>query len=275
MAIKKYRPTTPSRRFMTGYDFSNITESKPHKPLCEWIKNSGGRNNHGRITARHRGGGHRKLYRIIDFKRRKDGIPATVQTIEYDPNRTCRIALVSYADGEKRYILAHEGIQVGDVIENGVSAEIMPGNCLPLKSIPLGSTIHHIEMKPGKGAQIARSAGTSAQLAAKEGKYAIISMPSGEMRKILLECRAVLGAVGNHDHMNVTIGKAGRNRWLGWRPYVRGSAMNPCDHPHGGGEGKASRGRTPVSLWGQPAQGRKTRKKKKHSSKLIISRRKK
>lgn len=275
MTIKKYKPTTPSRRSMTGYDFSDITTSKPHKPLCEWIKTSGGRNHHGHVTMRHRGGGHRKLYRIIDFKRRKDGIPGKVSTIEYDPNRTCRIALISYADGEKRYILAHEGIKVGDIIENGPSSDIMPGNCMPLRSIPLGSTISHIELKPGKGAQVARSAGTSAQLAGKEGKYALVNMPSGEMRKILLDCRAVIGSVGNHDHMNITIGKAGRNRWKGWRPYVRGSAMNPCDHPHGGGEAKCSRGRTPVSLWGKPAQGMKTRKKKNLSNRLIVSRRKK
>ncbi len=275
MSIKKFQPTTPSRRFMTGLSFEDITTDSPHKPLCEWLKNNAGRNHHGRITQRHRGGGSRRLYRIIDFKRNKDGIPGTVATVEYDPNRTCRIALVHYRDGEKRYILAHEGIKVGDVIDSGPQADILPGNCLPLRNIPLGSTVHNIEMKPGKGAQIARSAGTSAQLVGKEGKYAQISMPSGEMRMILIDCRATIGKIGNSDHMNVTIGKAGRNRWKGWRPYVRGSAMNPCDHPHGGGEARASRGRTPVSLWGKPAQGYKTRKKKNQSSKYIISRRKK
>ena len=275
MSIKSYQPTTPSRRFMTGLGFEDVTTDTPHKPLCEWIKTSGGRNHHGHVTHRHRGGGARRLYRVIDFKRDKDGVPGTVATIEYDPNRTCRIALVNYRDGEKRYILAHEGIKVGDVIESGPHADILPGNCLPLKNIPLGSTIHNIEMKPGKGAQIARSAGASAQLVGKEGKYAQINMPSGEMRMILIECRATIGKIGNSDHMNVTMGKAGRNRWKGQRPYVRGSAMNPCDHPHGGGEARASRGRTPVSLWGKPAQGYKTRKKKNQSSKYIISRCKK
>ena len=275
MSIKSYNPTTPSRRFMTVLSFEDITTDKPHKPLCEWLKTTAGRNHHGHVTQRHRGGGSRRIYRIIDFKRDKDGIPGTVATIEYDPNRTCRIALVNYRDGEKRYVLAHEGIKVGDVIESGPNADIMPGNTLPLKNIPLGSTIHNIEMKPGKGAQIARSAGASAQLVGKEGKYAQINMPSGEMRMILIDCRATLGKVGNSDHMNVTLGKAGRKRWMGIRPFVRGSAMNPCDHPHGGGEARASRGRTPVSLWGKPAQGFKTRKKKNQSSKYIISRCKK
>lgn len=275
MSIKSYQPTTPSRRFMTGLSFDDVTAARPHKPLCEWLKTSAGRNHHGRISQRHRGGGARRMYRIIDFRRNKDGIPGTVATIEYDPNRTCRIALINYRDGEKRYILAHEGIKVGDVIENGPNADILAGNSLPLRNIPLGSTVHSIEMKPGKGAQIARSAGTSAQLVAKEGKYAQINMPSGEMRMILIDCRATIGKIGNSDHMNVTSGKAGRTRWLGRRPYVRGSAMNPCDHPHGGGEARASRGRTPVSLWGKPAQGYKTRKKKNQSSKYIISRCKK
>ena len=275
MSLKVYKPITPSRRFMTGFDFSDITADKPYKPLCEWLKTTGGRNHHGHVSFRHRGGGHRTLYRIIDFKRNKDGIPGKVASIEYDPNRTCRIALVNYKDGEKRYIIAHEGIKVGDIIESGVHADILPGNCLPLRNIPLGSTIHHVEFKPGKGAQIARSAGVSAQLVGKEGKYAQINMPSGEMRMVLLDCRAVIGRVGNADHMNVTIGKAGRTRWKGIRPFVRGSAMNPCDHPHGGGEAKTSRGRTPVSLWGKPAQGYKTRKKKNQTNRLIISRRKK
>ncbi|MBU1106927.1 MAG: 50S ribosomal protein L2 [Candidatus Riflebacteria bacterium] len=275
MSIKSYKPTTPSRRFMTAYSVDDITTDKPHKPLCEWLKTTAGRNHHGHVTLRHRGGGARRIYRIIDFKRDKDGVPGTVATIEYDPNRTCRIALVNYRDGEKRYILAHEGIKVGDVIESGVNADILPGNTLPLKNIPLGSTIHSIEMKPGKGAQIARSAGACAQLVGKEGKYAQINMPSGEMRMILIDCRATLGKIGNSDHMNVTLGKAGRKRWMGIRPFVRGSAMNPCDHPHGGGEARSSRGRTPVSLWGTPAQGYKTRKKKNQSSKYIISRCKK
>lgn len=275
MTIKHYKPTTASRRFMTGYDFSNITTDKPHKPLCQWIKNNAGRNHHGRLTMRHRGGGSKRLYRIVDFRRNKDGIPGTVTTIEYDPNRSARIALISYKDGDKRYIIAHDGIQVGDVIENGSKADILSGNCLPLKDIPLGSTVHHLEMKPGKGAQIARSAGTSVQLVGREGKYAQVIMPSGEMRLILSDCRAVLGRVGNIEHMNVTIGKAGRSRWQRKRPSVRGSAMNPCDHPHGGGEAKTSRGRTPVSLWGNIAQGEKTRKKKNPNDRLILSRRKK
>lgn len=275
MSIKNYKPTTPSMRFVMGYSFDNITTDKPHKPLCEWLNTTAGRNHHGHVTMRHRGGGSRRLYRKIDFKRNKDGIPATVATIEYDPNRTCRIALLNYKDGEKRYIIAHDGIKVGDVLENGPEADIMPGNCLPLRNIPLGSTIHHIEMKPGKGAQIARSAGVKAQIVAKEGKYAQVNMPSGEMRLLQLDCRAVIGNVGNSDHMNVTIGKAGRTRWLGRRPIVRGSAMNPCDHPHGGGEAQTSRGRTPVSLWGKPAQGYKTRKRKNPTSKYIVARRKK
>lgn len=274
MSIKVYNPTTPSRRFITGFSFDEITTDKPHKPLCEWLHRKGGRNHHGHVTLRHRGCGNKRLYRIIDFRRNKDGVPGTIATIEYDPNRTCRIALVHYLDGDKRYILAHEGVKVGDKIENGPNADIIAGNCLPLRNIPLGSTIHHIEMKPGKGAQVARSAGTNAQLVGKEGKYAQINMPSGEMRLILLDCRAVIGSVGNKDHMNITLGKAGRKRWMGIRPYVRGSAMNPCDHPHGGGEAQTSRGRPPVSLWGQPAQGYKTRKTKNHSSKYIISRRK-
>jgi large subunit ribosomal protein L2 len=275
MAIKKYKPITPSRRFMEGYTFEEITTDRPEKSLIEVIKKCGGRNHHGHVTQRHRGGGARRMYRIIDFKRYKDGVPGKVATIEYDPNRSSRIALIHYRDGEKRYIIAPDGLKVGMVIENGINADITVGNCLPMSKIPLGSTIHNVEMKPGKGAQIARSAGISAQLAGKEGNYAQVILPSGEMRMIPIECRAVIGTVGNLDHMNLTIGKAGRNRWLGWRSYVRGAVMNPCDHPHGGGEGRASRGRPPVSLWGQPAKGMKTRKKKKHSSKYIISRRKK
>jgi large subunit ribosomal protein L2 len=275
MSIKVYNPTTPSRRFITGFSFDDITTDKPHKPLCQWLHRKAGRNHHGHLTIRHRGCGNKRLYRVIDFRRNKDDVPGTVATIEYDPNRTCRIALINYRDGEKRYIIAHEGIKVGDVIENGINADIIAGNCLPLRNIPLGSTIHHVEMKPGKGAQIARSAGVNAQLVGKEGKYAQIHMPSGEMRLIHLDCRAVIGSVGNKDHMNVTIGKAGRKRWMGIRPYVRGSAMNPVDHAHGGGEASTSRGRPPVSLWGKPAQGYKTRKTKKHSSKYIVAKRKK
>ena len=275
MAIKSFNPYSPSRRFITVSAFEEITTDKPYRPLVEKLQQHAGRNNTGKMTVRHQGGGHKRQYRIIDFKRVKDDIPAKVATIEYDPNRTCRIALVNYKDGEKRYIIAHEGIKVGDVIESGSNADILPGNCLPLRNIPLGSTIHHVELKPGKGAQIARSAGVSAQLVGKEGKYAQINMPSGEMRMVLIDCRAVIGRVGNIDHMNVTIGKAGRTRWKGIRPFVRGSAMNPCDHPHGGGEAKTSRGRTPVSLWGKPAQGYKTRKRKNQTDRLIISRRKK
>ncbi|NLI79321.1 MAG: 50S ribosomal protein L2 [Candidatus Riflebacteria bacterium] len=275
MSIKKYNPTTPSRRFMEGYTFEEITKSTPEKSLVEILHKPAGRNHHGHVTQRHRGGGSKRFYRIIDFKRNKDGIPGKVTAIEYDPNRTARIALITYKDGEKRYIIAPEGLKVGAVIENGPHSEIMTGACLPLKDIPLGSNIHHIEMKPGKGAQLARSAGASAQLAGKEGDFAQINLPSGEMRKIPLECRAVIGQVGNLDHMNLSIGKAGRNRWKGWRPYVRGAVMNPCDHPHGGGEGKNSRGRVPVSLWGQPAKGLKTRKKKNASNQYIITRRKK
>lgn len=274
MKIKKYTPTTPSRRFMTGLSTENLSKKRPEKNLIEILHPAAGRNHHGHITQRHRGGGSKRFYRIIDFKRNKDGIPGRVIALEYDPNRSSRIALVSYVDGEKRYIIAPEGLQVGDSIENGVHADIRAGNCLRLRDIPLGSTIHHIEMKPGKGAQIARAAGTSCQLAGKEHNYAQVRLPSGEMRHLLLDCRAVLGTVGNIEHMNTTIGKAGRSRWLGIRPYVRGSAMNPVDHPHGGGEARCSRGRTPVSLWGKPTQGPKTRKPKKHSSKYIISRRK-
>jgi len=275
MGIKSYNPTTPSRRSMEGFTFEEITTRKPEKSLVEVLHRKAGRNHHGHVTQRHRGGGSKRFYRIIDFLRKKDGIPGKVASIEYDPNRTCRIALINYKDGEKRYILASDGLKVGMTIENGSSSEIGIGNCLPLKDIPLGSTIHHIEMKAGSGAQIARSAGAKAQLAGKEGRFAQISLPSGEMRMIPLDCRAVIGTVGNLEHMLITIGKAGRNRWKGWRPFVRGAVMNPCDHPHGGGEGKNGRGRVPVSLWGQPAKGYKTRKKKKASSKYIISRRKK
>jgi large subunit ribosomal protein L2 len=260
---------------MEGYTFEEITTDKPEKSLVEILHRPAGRNHHGHVTQRHRGCGHKRFYRMIDFKRSKDKVPGKVVTIEYDPNRTARIALIQYRDGEKRYIIAPEGLKVGMIIESGTDIDITVGNCLPLHAIPLGSMLHHIEMKPGKGAQIARSAGASAQLAGKEGAYAQVILPSGEMRKIPLECRAVIGQVGNLDHMNLTLGKAGRNRWKGWRPYVRGAVMNPCDHPHGGGEARNSRGRIPVSLWGQPCKGLKTRKPKKQSSKYIISRRKK
>ncbi len=275
MSIKSYNPTTPSRRFIEGYTFEEITSRTPEKSLLVILHRPAGRNHHGHVTQRHRGGGSKRFYRIIDFKRRKDGIPGRVATIEYDPNRTCRIALIHYKDGEKRYIIAPEGLKVGMTIENGPGSDITVGNCLSLRDIPLGTTIHHIEMKPGKGAQIGRTAGAHAQLAGKEGDFAQVILPSGEMRRIRLDCRAVIGTVGNLDHMNLSIGKAGRNRWKGWRPFVRGAVMNPCDHPHGGGEGKNGRGRVPVSLWGQPAKGYKTRKRKNPSSQYIISRRKK
>jgi large subunit ribosomal protein L2 len=273
--IKKYNPTTPSRRFMEGYDFDGLTKKRPERALTEILKKDAGRNHHGHVTLRHRGGGSKRLYRIIDFKRRKDGIPGRISAIEYDPNRTARIALVNYADGEKCYILCPEGLKVGDTIESGPKSDITTGNCLSLRDIPLGATIHHIEMKPGKGAQIARSAGAKCQLAGKEGVYAQVIMPSGEMRLLPLDCRAVIGTVGNLDHMNVSLGKAGRNRWKGLRPYVRGAAMNPVDHPHGGGEGCCSRGRTPVSLWGWVTKGKKTRKSKNSNDQYIITRRKK
>ncbi|MCL2574418.1 MAG: 50S ribosomal protein L2 [Defluviitaleaceae bacterium] len=276
MAIKRYRPTTPSRRHMTGLDFSEITTNKPEKSLVVHLKKHSGRNNQGKITVRHRGGGHKKKYRIIDFKRFKDDIPATVKTIEYDPNRSANIALLAYADGEKRYIIAPSGLKVGDKLMNGPNAEIHVGNCLPMTHIPLGSEIHNIEMRPGKGAQMVRSAGNSAQLMAREGKMATVRLPSGETRMIPVLCRATLGSVGNSDHELVKIGKAGRKRHMGIRPTVRGSVMNPNDHPHGGGEGRAPIGRSaPSTPWGKPALGYKTRKKNKASSKYIVSKRKK
>ncbi len=275
MGIKTYRPYTPSRRFITGFTFEELSEVKPEKSLIELLHRSAGRNHHGHLTARHRGGGNKRFYRIIDFRREKDGIPGVVASIEYDPNRTCRIALINYRDGEKRYIIAPEGLKVGMELLSGHEADITTGNCLTLKDIPVGSQIHHIEMRPGKGAQMVRSAGTVAQLAGKEGDYAQILLPSGEMRRVLLTCRAVIGQVGNIEHMNISQGNAGRNRHRGWRPYVRGCSMNPCDHPHGGGEACNPIGRVPVSLWGQPSKGYKTRKKKNASNRLIISRRKK
>jgi large subunit ribosomal protein L2 len=275
MAVKKFRPTSPGIRHMTVLDYSDITTNTPEKSLLTDLKKSGGRNVYGRITVRHRGGGHKRKYRIIDFKRDKDGIAAKVATIEYDPNRSANIALLYYADGEKRYIIAPVGLKVGDTVLSGGQADIKPGNALPLSNIPVGTIIHNIELKPGKGAQLVRAAGNSAQLMAKEGEYAQVKLPSGEVRMVRQECRATVGQVGNLDHENVTIGKAGRKRNLGIRPTVRGSAMNPVDHPHGGGEGKAPVGRpAPVTPWGKPTLGYKTRKKKKASDKFIVKRRK-
>ena len=274
MGIKTYNPYTPSRRNMSGYDFEEITTSTPEKSLTTSLKKHAGRNAQGKITVRHHGGGSRRKYRIIDFKRNKDGIPATVKTIEYDPNRTANIALVCYADGEKRYILAPVGLKVGQTIMNGENAEIKIGNCMELKDMPVGTQIHNIEMHPGHGGQLVRAAGVSAQLMAKEGKYAILRMPSGEMRMVPVVCRASIGQVGNTEHNLVNIGKAGRKRHMGIRPTVRGSVMNPNDHPHGGGEGKAPVGRSgPCTPWGKPALGYKTRKKNKQSNKMIIRRR--
>ena len=274
MGIKTYSPYTPSRRHMTGSDFKEITTNKPEKSLVVSLKKNSGRNNQGKITVRHQGGGYRTKYRLVDFKRNKDGIPAKVMTIEYDPNRTANIALICYADGQKAYILAPYGLKVGDTLMNGETAEVRLGNCLPLSNIPVGSSIHNIELYPGKGGQLVRSAGNSAQLMAKEGKYATLRLPSGEMRMVPIGCRATIGQVGNIDHELINVGKAGRKRHMGIRPTVRGSVMNPNDHPHGGGEGRTSIGRPgPVTPWGKPALGLKTRKKSKQSNKLIIRRR--
>ena len=276
MALRSFKPTSPGVRQMTVSSFEEITTNKPEKSLLVPLKKHAGRNSYGRITVRHHGGGHKRKYRIIDFKRLKDGIPARVATIEYDPNRSSRIALLHYVDGEKRYIIAPAGLQVGDVIYSGPDADIKTGNALPLANIPVGTLVHNIELHPGRGGQICRSAGVSAQLMAKEGKYAMLRLPSGEVRKILLTCRATIGVVGNGEHANINIGKAGRSRWMGVRPTVRGSVMNPNDHPHGGGEGRAPIGRKgPVTPWGKPALGYKTRKNKKASDKLIVRRRKK
>lgn len=276
MAIKKYKATSNGRRNMTSSDFAEITTDKPEKSLLEPVKRKGGRNNQGRMTVRHQGGGHKRQYRVIDFQRRKDGIPGRVATIEYDPNRSANIALINYADGEKRYILAPKGLQVGTTIMSGPEADIRVGNALPLENIPMGSTIHNIEMKPGKGGQLVRSAGTSAQLLGREGKYVIIRLQSGEVRMILSACRATIGQVGNEQHELINIGKAGRSRWLGKRPSVRGSVMNPNDHPHGGGEGRTPIGRpSPVTPWGKPTLGFKTRTKSNKSDKFIVRRRKK
>lgn len=276
MPIKKYKPTSAGRRGMSVLDFQEITTDKPEKALIAPIHRKGGRNNQGKLTVRHQGGGHKRQYRVIDFKRNKDGIPGRVATIEYDPNRTSNIALINYADGEKRYILAPKGLKVDMVLFSGPTADIKVGNTLPLINIPVGTVIHNIELKPGRGGQLVRSAGTEAQLLGKEGQYVLVRLNSGETRMILSACRATIGQVGNVEHELVNIGKAGRNRWLGKRPTVRGSVMNPNDHPHGGGEGRSPIGRkSPMSPWGKPTLGFKTRKKTKHSDKYIVRRRKK
>lgn len=274
MGIRTYNPTTPSRRFITGFTFEEITKEKPHKPLTKYIGTSGGRNNLGRITSRFRGGGHRRLYRVIDFKRNKMDVPGVVESVEYDPNRSSWIALIKYADGDRRYIIAPVDLKVGSkVISTEGEAEILPGNSMLLEKIPVGTIVHNIELYPGMGGQIARSAGSQARILGKEGGYAIMKMPSNELRKIKLSCRATIGQVGNIDHSNITIGKAGRTRWLGWRPHNRGTVMNPVDHPHGGGEGKTKGGRHPVTPWGQPTKGYKTRKNKRTTA-FILKRRK-
>src|SRR5687767_2179333 len=274
MPIKAYKPTSPGRRFQTVQTFDDITTNEPHKPLVETLHRSGGRNNHGELTSWWRGGGHKRLYRIIDFKRDKKDIPGKVSTVEYDPNRSARIALITYADGEKRYILQPNGLKVGDAVISGDNVDILTGNALPLKNIPLGTMVHNVELKPGKGGQMARSAGAAVQVVAKEGDYVSVKMPSGEIRKIYLDCLATVGQVGNLDHENVSIGKAGRSRWMGKRPHVRGVAMNPVDHPLGGGEGKTSGGRHPVTPWGVPTKGYKTRRPQP-SDKFIVQRRSK
>jgi len=271
MAIRRRKPTSPGRRFQTSHDFSEITSTAPEKSLLAPKPKTGGRNNHGRKTSRHRGGGHKQRYRQIDFKRNKDGVPATVASIEYDPNRTCRIALLHYHDGEKRYILAPEGLQAGDKVSNGQQAEVRPGSALPIRYIPVGTVIHNVELAPGGGGKMARSAGTSVQLVAKEGRFATLRLPSSEMRRVPIDCRATVGAIGNSDHELIKIGKAGRNRWKGIRPQTRGVAMNPVDHPHGGGEGKTSGGRHPVSPWGKPEA--RTRNRNKPSEQMIVRRR--
>ncbi len=275
MAIRKFKPVTPGTRFRSTSSFDEITKTEPEKSLTSALRKSGGRNNLGKLTSRHIGGGHRRRYRIIDFKRDKNKVPAKVHSIEYDPNRTSRIALLHYADGEKRYILAPDGLKVGDQVMSGPGSEITIGNALPLNEMPLGSFVHNVELKPGKGGQLGRSAGSSLQLMAKEGTYAQLKMPSGEVRMVRLDCIATYGVVGNAEQENISLGKAGRSRWLGRRPHVRGVAMNPVDHPMGGGEGKTSGGGHPVSPWGQKSKGLKTRKHKKESNKFIIKRRKK
>ncbi|HSW35096.1 MAG TPA: 50S ribosomal protein L2 [Candidatus Limnocylindrales bacterium] len=275
MAVKSFKPTSPGRRFATVSTFEEITKTEPEKSLLVPLHRKAGRNSYGRITVRHQGGGHKRNYRLIDFKRNKDDVPATVAAVEYDPNRSSNIALLFYADGEKRYILAPLGLKTGQTIISGMKVEIRPGNAMPLRSIPVGTHVHNIEMKPGHGGQLARSAGAAAQLSAKEGKFGHVRLPSGEVRLVPLDCRATVGQLGNIEHENLTIGKAGRSRWLGRRPSVRGSVMNPCDHPHGGGEGRAPIGKKrPVTPWGKPTLGYKTRKKGKDSDKLIVRRRK-
>jgi large subunit ribosomal protein L2 len=274
VGIRNYKPTSPGRRFVTGSDFEEVTRTTPEKSLLEKISKSGGRNNNGRVTSRHIGGGHKRRYRVIDFKRQKDDVPAKVATIEYDPNRTARIALLHYADGEKRYILAPQRLRVGDSVMSGPNADIKPGNSLPLRDIPTGTVVHNIELQIGRGGQLVRSAGVGAQLMAKEGDYATLRLPSSEMRMVHLDCRATVGQIGNATHENITIGKAGRSRWKGKRPKVRGSAMNPVDHPHGGGEGKSNSGRHPVTPWGKPTNGFRTRVKGKPSGKYIVRGRK-
>ena len=274
MAIKKYNPTSPARRFMTVSTFEELSKVAPEKSLLEPKKSNAGRNSYGRITVRHRGGGNRQKYRIIDFKRNKDGMNATVMTIEYDPNRTANIALIQYEDGTKSYIIAPQDLKVGDIVRSGSDADIKPGNALCISDIPVGTMIHNIELFPGRGAQLVRSAGNAAQLMAKENGYAQVRLPSGEVRMVALNCRATIGLVGNADHANISIGKAGRKRHMGWRPTVRGVVMNPCDHPHGGGEGKSPIGMPgPVTPWGKPTLGYKTRSKKKQSNKYIVKRR--
>ena len=275
MPVKKFRPVTPTLRFKTVSSFVEITKTTPEKSLLEPLKKSGGRNSRGRITSRHKGGGHKRAYRLIDFKRNKLSVPAVVSSIEYDPNRSARIALLHYADGEKRYILSPNGLQVGDQIVAGPQAPIRVGNALPLENMPLGSTIHNVELQPGKGGQLGRSAGAEIQLMAKDGRFATLQLPSGERRLVPLVCYATLGQVGNLEHENVVLGKAGRSRWKGRRPKVRGVAMNPIDHPHGGGEGRSSGGGHPVTPWGKPTKGYKTRKKNKKSNRMIVERRKK
>jgi large subunit ribosomal protein L2 len=274
MGIKKFKPTSEGRRFMTVSDFSEITTNEPEKSLIVALSKKGGRNNRGRITVRHRGGGHKRRYRLIDFKRDKADVPGTVATIEYDPNRSANIALIHYADGEKRYILHPHGLQVGDTVVCSDEADIKPGNAMRLIAVPLGSWVHNIELQIGRGGQMCRSAGTYAQLMAKDNGYALLRLPSGELRQVHLECKATIGQVGNLQHENLTVGKAGRSRWLGRRPKVRGAAMNPIDHPHGGGEGRTTGGRHPVTPWGKPTKGYKTRAKKKPSNKFIVKRRK-
>jgi len=273
MALKTFKPTSPSRRNMTMSTFEEITRTEPERSLMKPLTKKAGRNNDGRLCVRHKGGGHKRMFRVIDFKRNKDGIPARVASIEYDPNRSANIALLYYQDGLKTYILAPNGLQVDQMVVSGADADIKVGNTLPLQNIPVGTLLHNIEMKPGKGAQMVRSAGGSAQLMAKEGSYATLRLPSGEMRMIRIECRATIGQVGNLDHENINVGKAGRSRWMGIRPTVRGSVMNPCDHPHGGGEGRNSIGRNPCTPWGKPALGAKTRKKKNSSNRYIVKRR--